>query len=338
MPAPARDPAELERLVKGYRLSQCIVAVADVGVADLLRDGPLDAATLARAARCQPDTLYRVMRYLASEGIFAVDSAGRFALTPISRRLTRDAPDSARTMLLGWLGLPLAYRAYGELVGALRGRGRPFELAFGTHFHDYLAAHPEEARAYNDANAETVEAFEAAASAYDFSRAATVVDVGGGLGLFLVALLRRHPRMRGILYDLPHVTEAARARLASEPEAERITVVAGDAFKAIPPGGDAYVFTTVLRCFDDAAALRIMRNTRRAMRPDGHLLASEMVVEEGHDAPTSRADVDSLVVYGGRDRTPEEWGRLCHAAGLRLAGVTASSGPYSWVDAVPAGR
>lgn len=335
MSVPERQPEDLFGLVKAYRLSRALYAVAEAAVPDALVDGPLSPAAIAERTGCHADTLHRVMRYLAAEGIFSADDDGRYGLLPISREML-STPGSGRAMLLGWVGLPLAYSAYGELHRALRGEGAAFELAHGAHFHDYLAAHPAEATAYGEAMESTVEGFDDATAAYDFSTLGTVVDVGGGAGSLLISLLRRYPHLRGVLYEVPHVADVARARLSANPEGPQLDVRSGDMFDAVPAGGDAYVFSTVLRCFADDACVAVLRNVRSVMSPDARVLALEMVLENGPAPPKARADLDALVIYGGRDRTRSEWEALLRRTDLRLSRLIPIDEQYSWVEAVAA--
>ena len=326
-----RDPATLRRLAGAYRLSQAIAAAGSLGLADTLSTGPLESDEVARRIGADPVALRRLMSALAGEGVLAVDADGLFSLTAVGECLRSDDPDATATMILGWSCMREGYEAFAHLhESVLTGRSG-FELRFGQSFHDYLESHPERAGAYLAAMDSTVEAFEAAVDTYDFSPFATVVDVGGGGGAFLTCLLRRHPHIRGVLFEVPSMI--ARASVPAD-VADRIELVAGDATDAVPPGADAYVLSTVLRCFDDAGAVRLLSACCEAMHDASKLLACEMVTPSGPPEPMrGLADLQALTLYGGGDRDRTRWEQLLTAAGLALELLQDADPPYSWVVA-----
>lgn len=327
----ARDPGTLRQLAGAYRLSQAIAAAARLGLGNALAAGARDSESVAREMGAHPAALHRLMRALAGEGVLSEDEAGHFSLTPLGQCLRDDDPDGTRTMILGWSCLQEGYEAFGCLTESVLSGRSGFELAFGTSFHDYLAEHPDRAAMYGAAMDSTVEGFRAAVDAYDFSSSAVVVDVGGGKGGFLTCLLRRYPEIRGLLLELPSVIENTRL---PEDVADRIECVAGNATAAVPNGGDAYVLSTVLRCFDDERSLQVLKACRRAMHPNARLLALEMVLNEGPLEPLQGlADLQALTLYGGGDRTPEAWNQLLARADLTLEQIQPADPPYSWVIA-----
>ena len=312
---------ELDRRLGAYRLGQAVYAFTALGIPDLMAAGCATSAELARQAGCVEPLLHRLLRALASEGVLTQEG-DCFGLTPASSRLASEAPSSIRAMLLGWRLLPEKYAAFGSLAHTVRTGEPAFDHRYGTSFHKYLAEHPDVADAYQVAMSSTTDGFDAAAAAYDFSEARTVVDVGGGRGDLLVSVLARNPGIRGVLFDLPGVVADAPAALAGAPEAARIDVVGGDMFSAVPVGGDIYLFSTVLRCYDDDACIRVLHRCRDAMADGGRVLAIEMRRPDGPwTSPTGLADLEALVTYGGIDRTDAEWSRLFDRAGFELTRV-----------------
>ncbi len=332
---PELDPADLLKIAGQFRLSQAIYAAAVLGVADHLVGGDLSAAEVAAAVSADPKSIRRLMRALSSEGVFTEHLDGRFGLAPAGRLLVSSG--GAREMLLGWTAFPPAYEAFGKLSEAVRSGDNAFELAHGKGFHRYLADDPAAARAYDAANAETAEAFERGAASYDFGAIKTVVDVGGGTGGFLSAILRRHPTAVGVLFDLPEVISGIGPDRFPKEVGGRITCVAGDFFTDPIPSGDAYVLATVLRLFDDNSASQLLGNVRRAMNIGARVLVMDFIHPPGPlVAPYGLADLSAMVVYGGRDRSASEFAELLAGSGLRFTRVIDTGEVHKWVEAVSA--
>jgi hypothetical protein len=330
------DPAQLPMLAGAFRRSQLVYAAAALGLADHLQDGARTAAELAATVGAHERSLARLLRALASEGVLAYDSVeNRFALTAFAERLASDAPDSLRSMVLGWSCLPAKYAAWGGLLDNVRTGQSAFRAHHGMRFDEYLGAHPDEAAAYDRAMSSTIEGFAETADGYDYSTIETLVDVGGGEGLLLAAVLQRYPSMRGVLFDLPAVVAGADEILAAAGVAERVEIVGGDMFAAIPTGGDAYVFSTVFRCFDDTECLTILQRCREVLPDHGRLLAIEMVAPDGAwEPPAGLGDLDAMVLYGGADRTEHEWRSLLAQAGFELRENVPLDPPYRLIVAV----
>src|SRR5690349_1652793 len=203
------DEGQLRKLAGAYRLSQAIAVAAELRLADLVADAPKTANELAAEVGAHPPTLYRLLRALAWEGIFAETEEGRFGLAPLGQFLVSRRPDSARAMIEGWSCLAETYRAFGHLRHTVLTGEPGFVAACGASFYDYMDLHPERLALYEAANDSTVESFAASVDEYDFSAMRTVVDVGGGQGGFLVCLLRRYPSVRGVLFERPSVVASA---------------------------------------------------------------------------------------------------------------------------------
>jgi SAM-dependent methyltransferase len=325
---------ELFRLISGYKTTQAIYVVAKLGIADLLASGPRTVADLAREAQVHERSLYRVLRMLASRGIFIEQGDGRFALTPLAEPLRSDAPHSQRAFAI-MMGEE-QFRAYGDLLFSVR-TGKPaFDHIYGEPIFDYLSKHPESAKTFDSAMSsihgrET----EAILDNYDFSGIGELCDVGGGNGSVLIATLKRYPAMRGVLFDLPHVIERARPAIEAAGLAERCRLVTGNFFESIYSGADAYFFRHIIHDWDDDKSTTILKNCREALKPRGKILVVESVVPPGNE-PFFGKDLDltMLVLPGGLERTEAEYRQLFAGAGLKLARIVKSPTEMCVLEAV----
>jgi SAM-dependent methyltransferase len=309
-------PGELATITRHTKLAAVLAALTSLGIPDLLADGSRTADELARSAGVRPDRLERLLRAAAGEGAMDHGRDG-YALNAFSRQLCTAGDGSLAAMLLGWAMLRGGQLGLAHLEDAVRHGGSGLQAGTGLSFHDYLDAHSQEAQRYATAMESTVDSFAAGARAYDFGRFETVVDVGGGRGGLLVAVLRAHPGVRGILFDLPRVVSAAPQQLAGHPEADRVEVVAGDLFHDLQRGADGYLYSTVLRCFEDDDCLAALRACADAVRPGGQVLLVEMVLADGiPPSPSGLADVYAMAVYGGKDRSRVQWAELLDRAGF----------------------
>lgn len=327
----------LREQIMGFRTTQMIHVAARLGLADQLAAGPCSVADLAAATGAEPQALHRLLRALASLGIFAEDPAGAFALTPQAELLRADAEGSLKDVALLY-GEDWLWQAYGNMTHSVRTGAPAFTRTHGQPLYGYLHAHPRAAARFNAAMTgfsghETAAILEA----YDFSDARRVADIGGGHGALLAALLRAHPRMTGMLFDLPSVVAGA-APVLSE-LGGRARAVAGDFFDEAPAGADLYVMKSVLHNWDDTDALRILSTCRAAMAPDARLLVIERVVPEGNaPAEAKLFDINMLVVAGGRERTELEYRWLFEQAGLALVRIGATRSPLSVIVATAVRR
>jgi hypothetical protein len=323
----------LVQMVTGHYLSRAIHVAAELGIADLLGEGPRHCADLARATGTHERSLHRLMRLLASAGVFAEEHDGAFALTAIGRWLRRDMPGSRRAQALLLAG-PAQQRTWGGLLRILK----TGEAPVATSTFRYLAGHPEEAATFDDAMASGSAAVDAAvAAAYDFSRFGSIVDVGGGRGGLLVAILTANPSLRGVMFDLPHVAEGARERISRAGLTERCEVLTGDFFEGLPGGGDAYILKSVIHNWDDARSVTILEKCRQAMARPGTLLLVEMALPARmSDTPADQlmagSDVNMLVNVGGRERTAAEFGALFDAAGFALTRIVPTAALSSVIE------
>ncbi len=307
--------------ISGYWISQMLFVVAQLGVADELAKKPLAPDALAKRVGAQPDALYRILRALASVGIFAETADGRFKLTPTAATLRSDAPGSlrnfARMMVDGY-----NWRGWQELLHGVRTGEVGFEHAHGKPFFDWLREHPEQDRVFSDSMASiSGPENDAVARGYDFGRFETLVDVGGAHGHLLATILRRHKKLRGVLYDQPQVVAGARASgFVSAPEvAARCTIEGGDFFAGVPKDADAYMMKYIIHDWSDERAGVILRHCRDAMRPRGRVLVIEHVIAKGNAPDWAKLlDVNMLALLTGRERTLEQFRALFRSAGLHL--------------------
>jgi hypothetical protein len=326
---------KLRDIILGHRVAMMVGVVAELGVADVLKGGPKSVEELAAATKSHPMSLYRVLRALASFGIFAEDEDGRFRLTPTAELLRSDAPGSQRESARALTG-ERQWRSAGNMLNAVRSGKTATEHAYGMSLWEYLAKHPEEERAFNERMAETTRRESSGiVKSYDFSRAAKVIDIAGGQGVLLSDILKAHSQLKAVLFELPSVIEAARQRLDPALLA-RVELKSGDFFKSVPEGGDIYILKNILHDWEDERAVLILKTIRQAMSKTAKVLVIEGVVPKGNSpSPTKMMDITMLVATGGRERTEKEHRALLHAGGFRLTRVIAVSASTSILEAVP---
>jgi O-methyltransferase domain/Dimerisation domain len=326
----------LHERIAGKWISQAIAVGAELGIPDILKDGPCSVAEIANAAGASEDAVRRLLRALASVSILSSEPDGRFALTASGSYLRSDVPGSLR----GWarfVGHAVTWRPWGELAYSVR-TGKPaFDHVFGSPIFDYFSRHPDAAAVGNQAMTSTsaIDA-DAVVQAYDFSGIRTLVDVGGGQGLLLAAILKANPHMRGILFELPHVIGGAAAVLKREGVTDRCELVSGDFFHSVPAGGDAYLLKLVIHDWDDDRAVQILRNCHQVMRPRTPLLLVDHVLRPGDEPDFGKfVDLEMLVLTtGGRERFEQEFRDLFEKAGFKLTQITRTASPKSVIEGI----
>jgi hypothetical protein len=328
--------ATLLKMMTGYWLSQALYVAAKLGVADLLLEGSVSHVDLAAATGSHAPSLQRVLRALASVGVFTEEAPGHFGLTPLAALLRTATPDSMRALAITYN--EEQYRTWGALLHSVRTGEAAFDHVYGMAIFDYFAQHPAADRVFNEAMIGwTTQVAGAVAGTYDFSPFGTVVDVGGGYGTLLAAILRRYPTARGILFDQPHVVSGAKSLLTAAGVADRCRCLGGDFFAAVPPGGDAYVLAQILHDWDDEHSVAILTQCRRVMSAQSKLLVVELVLPPGEEPFFGKwLDLHMLVMTNGRERTAAEYDALFRAARFALARVVPTSPGPSVVEAVPA--
>lgn len=325
----ARD--EMMRMVMGFALTPMLYVAAKLGVADRLADGPRDGQQLALDLGADEDALRRLLLALATHGVFARDGEA-FRLTPLGE-LLRTRPGSLRAAVLYW-GAPWIWNIWGELLGAVE-TGRPaFDRVHGVAFFEYLARVHEASSIFNDFMTQTPsQRHDAVAATYAFGVNSIVVDVGGGRGATLAAVLRCNPTLRGILFDRTSADGAGATTFDDPAIAGRCAMVTGDFFTGVPEGGDYYILSSILHDWGDAQALDILRTCRRAMPPGTKLLVIERIIEPCTDhSVTHTLDMCMLGLLGGRERTAAEFARLYAQAGFQIVGVLPTGTPFSIIE------
>ncbi len=333
-PSPARD---IYDLVLNIGMQQMLYAVARLEIAERVRAGSSSVAVLAGQTGTDAAVLYRVLRALAGRGIFVETSDRQFELTPQAEMLCADAPDSVRPLLM-LLGADWHLQAWSHLDHSLRTGEPAFDAAHGQPLFDYLQEHREHSDIYSSAmTGRTAPIAEDVAASYDFSRFTTLMDVGGGHGVLLATILKAHPQLRGILFDLPGVASANPRVLADSGVAQRITLAEGSFFEAVPTGADAIIMKSIIHDWSDDKAGDILQTCRRAMAPGATLLLCEFVVP-GRNKPglSKLMDIEMLVMSGGAERSEKEFRELLAAAGFRLQRVVPTATAYRLLEAAPA--
>jgi hypothetical protein len=304
---------------------------ATLEVANRIEDRPIAIDELARDCGAHSGMLLRMTRALAAFGIFAVDDEGRVSHTQASRLLRHDANPTLHHAARYWT-MHSNWAAWEKLEHTIRSGEPGFEAVFGMANFEYLKLHPQEAELFNRFMQHSPDdRHNAVADAYDFSGVRTIVDVGGGNGALLAALLRKYPESNGVLFDQENAVKDASDVLG--PVAARCRIVAGDFFAGVPAGGDAYLLSQILHDWDDEHCLRILNSSRDAMRGDSRLLIIERVLERAGNPINYLSDMDMMVLFpGARERTLKEYGELFSAAGFGAPTLIWTRSPFGIVE------
>jgi len=328
------DRLQLAQAASAFQISQALYVVAKLGIADILADGPKTGDELAKVVGAHPRSLFRVLRALAALGFFTQDASDRFGLTPKSRPLLSDDPNSLRPQIV-FFG-EHRYRAAGALLHTVRTGETSFDHLYGMGHFDYLAKNPEANATFNAAMASGLRQSENPLDRYDLSGRRLVVDVGGGRGDQIVSILRANSNLKGILFDLPQVASDARAYLKDSGVADRCELKTGSAFESIPRGADVYVMSRVLHDWADDKAALLLANCRKAISDDGILLVRDSVLPESDAASQAKQmDLTMLIMTGGMERSKDEWRSLLRATGFDLANVRRTTSPFDLIEAKP---
>jgi len=318
-------------------VSASLSVVAELGIADLLAYGDKTSYELAEAVSAHSPSLYRVLRALASVGVFAETGGRRFTLTPLAECLRSDVPNSVR-QFARFTGIPAAAGSWEHLMHSVRTGETGLRKAFDVNnAFDYFREHPEEAAIFDGAMTDNSRrTAPAIAEAYDFGKFRQLVDIAGGQGLLLAFILQRFTSLEGVLFDLPEVIAGANNMLTTYGLGSRSITIGGDFFQAIPAGADAYLLKHIIHDWDDERALAILRNIRKAIQPSGRLLIAEVIIAPGN-APSygKLLDLEMLVIPGGRERTSDEYRDLFASAGFKLTEIHETTTPTSLIEGVP---
>jgi hypothetical protein len=332
-------PMQMMEILYGSLVTQLLSTAAELGLADLVADGPRPVEELAEKTDTHPGALYRAMRALAGLGVFSETAPRTFGLTPLASTLRSDVDGTMRD-IARTVGSPERHRSYGDLLYSVR-TGKPsFDHVHGRPLWSYLLNNPAHAATFNDGMGNLARHVHAAAvEGVDLSGVETLVDVGGGQGHLVATILPHYPDLKAIVYDEPHVVKGAEPIIAAAGLTDRVELQGGDMAESVPSGGDAYVLSSILFSYDDDEARTILENVRRAMTPGGRLMVLEPIIPVG-DTPHlgKMLDIVQLVLQSGGSRTETEFAALFESAGLRLADtkMMAPNSPTDLVTAVAA--
>jgi hypothetical protein len=322
----------------GHWVARLVHVAAKLRIADLLGKGPRTTADLAKASGVQATALYRVLRALASVGVFAEGKDGRFKLTPVGATLRTDVPGT----LAGWALMsnePYVWKSWCDVLHGVQTGEVPFLKAHGMGVFEYLEKHPDDLAVFGESMTSLSQAENpAVAAACKFLRHGTLVDVGGGHGSLLAAILTVNPKLQGVLFDQPSVIERAKKdeHVTAKGIAHRCTLETGSFFESVPKGGDAYIMKYILHDWDDTSSLTILRNCRAGMNEKGRVLVVDNVIPPGNDPGWGKLLDIQMLVIGGRERTKKEFAALFSEAGLKLTRVIPTKCPLSIVEGVRA--
>jgi len=314
---PSTPADELVRLFRGFWVSRAIYVAAELGIADLLASGPRTVADLAATTKTHPPSLYRVLRLLSSEGVFAETEDGRFELTPRAAALQQGGP--LRLQVL-FLGRAASWQAAGNLSHTVRTGETAFDRVHGVDFFEYNRQHPADQALFDQLmTSQTRPVARAVAGKYDFSSMASIIDVGGGQRVSAIEILTAHPHLKGAVFDQPAVAAKATAAISDAGLSERCKAIGGDFFASVPDGYDAYLLKYILHDWDDEECMAILRSCRRAMSAAGRLLVVEAIMPPGNEPSFGKTqDINMLINVGGSERTEAEYRALYEAAGFEL--------------------
>ena len=328
---------DLWKLTNGYRVTEAIYVATVLELSDHLAAGPREVSWLAEQARCDPPSLHRLLHALATVGVYEELPGGRFGLTPVGGALRRDVPMSMAPWVEHMAGNSSHRAAWGGLLGSIRTGENAFKTVHGVSAWEYRAVHPEDNSAFDGAMTSISQVVAGQVlDNYDFGGFATIVDVAGGRGALLGAILARNPDSRGVLADQSHVIEGAPDVLRALGVQDRCEVVAVDFFQRVPEAGDAYVLKSIVHDWEDPEAIAILRNVRKAMGPTAVVLIVERLLGDPGDlgALAAFSDLNMLVGPGGRERTEAEFDALFAAVGLRRHRTVTTPSGFVVLEAV----
>ncbi len=323
----------LMQMLFGALMQQSLCVAVKLGIPDLLARGPQTAEELATQTQTHAPSLFRVLRTLASAGVFAQTADRKFDLTPISAPLRADAPNSMRDFAV-MMGEDWISQAWGALLYSVKTGEPAHQKVQGMSSFEFFEQNKEAGGIFNRAMTSfTLAALPAVVEAYDFSGVGRLVDIAGGHGLLLAGILKANPHLQGVLFDLPFVIKDAGRLLEQEGVRNRVELASGDFFQSVPAGADVYLMKHIVHDWDDESSIKILKNIHAAMPENGKVLIIEMVVPEGEEpSPSKSLDVLMLVIEGGKERTREEYRTLLATSGFRLTRVIPTKSPYSVIE------
>lgn len=331
----ASPQVTLLRLIYGAVTARLLAVAAELGIADLVGESPRPVTELAAATATEPDALQRILRTLASVGVFTETAPGTFGQTELSAPLRTGTVGSIRDAVLE-LGSAETFGALEHITHSVRTGEPAFDERYGTGWWSYLAERPERAEVFNNIQSITArQVHSLVLEPYDLTGARKLVDVGGGHGSLVARMLSRYPTLRGVVFDQPAVVEGAKPVLQAAGVADRAEVLGGNFFERVPAGGDVYLLSMILHDWSDDDSLAILTNIRKAMAPGARVLVIDSVIPEGDAMSIGKfTDMYMLMHFAGRERTEKEFVALFDAAGLTLLETRHSGAPTSLLVAL----
>lgn len=327
-----RAQEEISRLIHGYWRSQAVYVAAKLRIADLLAEQPRTTKELADKTGAHERSLYRVLRALASIGIFAEEDDGRFSMTPLAEPLRSDVAGSkwAMAVMMG----EEHFHVWGDLIFTVETGLTAFDRIYSMPIFEFLSDSPEKGRIFDQAMTSVHgREVEPMIAAYDFSGIGTLADIGGGNGSLLTTVLRKYEKMHGILFDLPTVIERSAKNLEAAGLHDRCQTVSGDFFQKVPAGADAYLLRHIIHDWDDEKAASILQNVWEAMKDGGRLLVLESIIPPGNEPFFGKwLDLTMMLIPGGQERTEKEYRKLFEDAGFELSRIVPTSTEVSIIE------
>jgi len=328
--------AVLMRMSDGYQEAKTLQVIAELGIADLIAQEPKTAEDLSKVLGVDSDALYRLLRALASLGIFKEGRDSCFENTPLSELIRADVPGSVRDIVI-MRPLDGFILAWNKLMDVVR-TGKPsFKDVNGCDQWEYFRRHPDMGERFNKGiAARTSQVTYALLKSYDFSQFKTLIDVGGGLGTVLASILNKFPHLHGCLYEQSSVIEGAKSFLEAQGVISRCNLISGNFFESVPRDFDAYLIKSIMHDWEDEKALAILKNCRASINKNGKLLIIDAVIgRDNAPHPAKWKDLMMMVVYGSRERTEQEFQNLLRASNFELKKVIALPLPDALIEAVP---
>jgi hypothetical protein len=339
LPSQPPDPGQmLMQMCTGFMVSSAIYPVAKLGIAELLADGPQPISKLAEDTGANEGALYRVLRALASVGLFTEVSPRTFGLTPSANLLRSDVSGNLRELAL-WMTNEFHFKVWGQMMHSVL-TGKPaVEKVYGKPCFEVFPDLPETNVEFNNAMTNiSATTIPVVLEHYDFSGIETLVDVGGGHGLLISQILKHYPHMKGMLFELPHVLEGANARITRLGLSDRLQTCPCDFFESIPAGGDAYIMQHIIHDWEDSKCHLILKNVHKALagRKNGKLIILDSLIKDGNTPDFSKwIDLEMLTMPGGRERTEEEFRVLLQHCGFKLTRTIPLQGMVGIIEAMP---
>lgn len=327
---------QLRAMTRNWKLAPILYAITELEIADHLADSPKTVTELAELTDTHAPSLYRLLRAVVTIDLFHCNEMEQFDLTPLSNVLRKDVENSMRKIIL-WNCSPMFWRSWGELLHTLSTGEVAFQHAYGKGFFEHLDANPADSELFNVSMTRmTTEDAETMLTAFDFSEYTSVVDIGGGHGTLITAILQRYEDLHGAIFDLPQVVEGTQAIIESEGLSDRCQVIGGDFFQQVVSGYGLYIMKDIVHDWDDVQAIRILQKTHEAMSENARLLIMERIVPPNNEMHGSKwVDLTMMLVTGGKERTREEYQALLSQAGFEITRIIPTDAAYSIIETKP---